>query len=345
MASLHTYKDQSGTRYRISYYIDGHQKTRRLPKGTSRAQADLVLAKYNQSLATHNIGLGHFVDPLKDTTILTLHEFHEWFLKNKVTAINRGKQIDPETIGDYNYAFKKLYEAVSPNSKVSSLNRSLPDIEKILGKLNQTSHSIVVRHLRAAWNFGIEKNVLSENPFKKISITRDRRIPDILTIEEVEKIAQSIEDPIAFVGFSLIRYNGLRPIEVCQNIQYSDIELDSKRITIPESKRVAGRKVPIIFDELVDILKKNWSEGYVVPWKPNSLSRHIRIVMNNVGIKKKNALRILRHTFAHRILEGTGNLRLVQLLLGHTQIQTTTIYTQIPTSDLTNYLTDLKIKI
>lgn len=345
MASLHTYKDQSGTRFRISYYIDGHQKTRRLPKGTSKTQADLVLSKYNQSLAKYHIGLGQFTDPLKDTTVLTLREFHEWFMNNKVTAIHRGREINPETLRDYDWAFKRLYETVPPNSKVSSLNKSLPAVEKMLSRFNPTSHSIIVRHLRAAWNFGIDKNVLSENPFKKISITRDRRIPDILTVEEVEKIAQNIKHPIAFLGFSLIRYNGLRPIEVCRNIQYSNIELDAKRITIPESKRVSGRKVPIIFDELVEILKNNWGTGYVVPWVTSSLSHYVRGVMKELGIEKRNALRILRHTFAHRILEGTGNLRLVQLLLGHSQIQTTTIYTQIPTSELTNYLTDLRIKI
>ena len=99
---------------------------------------------------------------------------------------------------------------------------------------------------------------------------------------------------------------------------------------------------------LLDILRRWWREGYaggllldggwlfpgqnpVNSLSTRQLSRAIRAAAASAEIDKRVSMHLLRHSFATHLLEQKVDIRLIQVLLGHSQLETTTLYAQVAT--------------
>ena len=180
MASLHKRKIKSGTAYRIAYRFAGKQKTKKLKKGTTFVQAKETCRKYNELLSKGIDPRGETAEPI------TISEFTEWFLRSKVCS--------KRTRDAYIYAFSLL-----PETAISAVDPI--EFEKRISKYSASSRSIIVRSLRAAWNFGIKQGVLKHNPFKTIPVSNKPRVPAVLTPDEKDRIYQEIVHPEALVSY------------------------------------------------------------------------------------------------------------------------------------------------
>ena len=175
------------------------------------------------------------------------------------------------------------------------------------------------------------------------------KIANILTIPEIESILNSIPNntPMAIRDlaiFELLYSCGLRVTELC-DLKISHILWDSDMI------RVLGKGDRERFVPLGPIAKENLT-NYLNQDRPlltkkqsnvsevflsrngNKLTRiMIWILLKkwtaNANIKKDVSPHTLRHSFATHLLEGGADLRSVQEMLGHADITTTQIYTQL----------------
>jgi len=176
--------------------------------------------------------------------------------------------------------------------------------------------------------------------------SKGRKIPAILTETEQGKLIEQ-PNPRYPTGqrnraiIIIMLDTGLRVSEVI-NLKWEHIDLMAGKLMVREGK--GGKDRTLWFNNRAEEALKSWRErqaekigncDYVfTTLKGGQLcSRYLRdMVYRYIGkanIKKSISPHNLRHTFATDLYRETGNLRLVQKMLGHADISTTQIYTHI----------------
>ena len=140
---------------------------------------------------------------------------------------------------------------------------------------------------------------------------------------------------------------GLRLAELCS--LNADLDLSKDEFSI----RGKGEKVRVVFlsEDAKDAIRaylakrKDMDEPLFVQFSnrktadgnrltPRSIERMVRECATMAGISKKVTPHVLRHSFATDLLENGADIRSVQVMLGHANIQTTQIYTHVTDKQL-----------
>jgi integrase/recombinase XerD len=201
--------------------------------------------------------------------------------------------------------------------------------------------------LRTFFDYACEQAWIGSNPARLMDSPRTGRLlPDILSVEEVERVLAQ-PDCSTKLGFrdrtmlELMYAAGLRVSEVCS---LRPLDLDPQAGVLKLwGKGGKERFVPLHLAAI------EYASVYLESWRPlfsprqeamflnrsgRALSRQglwklIRKYGMQAGIRSVISPHTLRHSFATHLLEGGADLRTVQLLLGHADIGTTEIYTHI----------------
>lgn len=153
-------------------------------------------------------------------------------------------------------------------------------------------------------------------------IRKTRKIPKAVRPEEFKLLIQKIprRDIVSRISFLLAYGSGMRVSEV---LRCSKEHFRGNSIFIPESKYGVERIVPI---------PKGWKDLFnkELPLKASSrtLERKFKKYAKIAGLPDYYTFHSLRHGFATRLLESGAPLNQVQVLLGHSNISTTSIYTK-----------------
>jgi integrase/recombinase XerD len=164
------------------------------------------------------------------------------------------------------------------------------------------------------------------------------KLPEVLSPEEVERLLNGLTSAKYRVFFTTMYATGLRLSEACR-LQTSDINAARGVILI----RGKGNKERLVTlkPRLYGILRAYWKqERPAKPWLFPVRGGHgpmppaaARLALNKAaqqaGLDKHITPHILRHSFATHLLENGTELRVIQLLLGHAHIETTTRYTRV----------------
>lgn len=180
------------------------------------------------------------------------------------------------------------------------------------------------------------------------------RIPDVLAPSEQKAFFRVVKGPRGRIGraknslrnlaiVSLMLDAGLRVAEVL-NLTWNDINLSRGEIHVKGGEGKKDRILWIAGDTLSYVRtlrrqKTNHTERIFCTNSGKPIdSRYVRRLIKSygqaAGIKKDVHPHMLRHSFATDLLRKTGNLRLLQVALGHADISTTTIYTHIANPEL-----------
>ena len=172
---------------------------------------------------------------------------------------------------------------------------------------------------------------------------KERKLPDILTISEVSLLfsapdIKTYKGLLDLVMIEMCYYCGLRVSELC-NLKIEDINFTALHLKVL-GKGSKERIVPFS-EELASYLtlylqrrEKIVNPFVFVHQNGKRVSRQylfleIKKYALKQGIKKNIHPHLFRHTFATNLLENGANLRQVQALLGHKNIETTEIYTHV----------------
>jgi integrase len=161
---------------------------------------------------------------------------------------------------------------------------------------------------------------------------QQRKIPKCIRPEEFKLLIESTprKDIIARISFLLAYASGMRVSEV---LRCSKEHLRDNSIFIPESKYGVERIVP---------LPKGWKKEFEMELQlkttARTLERKFKKYSRLANLPQHYTFHSLRHGFATRLLESGVPINQVQMLLGHSNIQTTSIYLKAnPTDALKSY--------
>jgi integrase/recombinase XerD len=163
-----------------------------------------------------------------------------------------------------------------------------------------------------------------------------RHLPVILSIDEVRKIIDSIHNLKHKSIVALMYSSGLR-LNECATLKPHHIESQRMKVRVEQGKGKKDRYT-ILSHQTLEILRQYFKSCHPRKWLfegPNGhlSKRTIGLIIEKAcfktGIKKRVSPHTLRHCFATHLLEQGVALQVIQQLLGHSSIKTTTIYTHV----------------
>lgn len=180
-----------------------------------------------------------------------------------------------------------------------------------------------------------------EMPWGKQCFPRVRRahkLPIVLCPEEVGKFFDNVPSLKYRAALMTCYGAGLRISEAVA-LKVSDIDSSRMLLRVEEGKGRKDRYV-MLSPRLLAVLRCYWRVArpklYLFPsWRQNrhlcatSLSLACRDASRTCGLNKRITAHMLRHSFATHLLENGTDVRVIQVLLGHTRIDTTARYTQV----------------
>jgi integrase/recombinase XerD len=212
-------------------------------------------------------------------------------------------------------------------------------IAENLSKASSSTIIIFLSALKYAFSNILKKDITSNIKRPK----KEKRIPSVLTKEEVKKLINSIVSKKSKLMISFMYACGFRVSELV-NLKVKDLNFEESIGNVRQGKGKKDRvfNIPefLISDlkEQVELQKKNNQEYLFTGPKgilsPRNLQKIIQKIAIKTGIKKEIHCHTLRHSFATHLLENGTDIRKIQELLGHADLSTTQIYTHISREEL-----------
>jgi site-specific recombinase XerD len=178
-------------------------------------------------------------------------------------------------------------------------------------------------------------------PYREIDLVyprRRERLPVILSEEEVARLIESASTAYHRVILMTLYGTGLRREELCR-LKVTDVDSHRMVIHVRQGKGQKDRDVTLS-PRLLEVLREYWRwrkpKIYLFPSYQRKRRKQpitsktvyyaVREAARRAGIKKKVSPHLLRHSWATHLLERGTDLKTIQMLLGHFDLEATTIY-------------------
>lgn len=192
--------------------------------------------------------------------------------------------------------------------------------------------------------------IYNKKDFKKLKHPKkSKKLPVVLTRKQIRLLLTQVINSKHKLILMLAYSAGLRVSEVV-NLRIRDIDCEEKTVMIRQGKGKKDR-ISILADKLIIDLKTmtNNKSGDLYLFESNRGGKLTRETLQKVfhkafaksGIKTQATFHSLRHSFATHLLENGTDIRYVQKLLGHSNIRTTQLYTQVTNPALKKIISPL----
>ncbi len=183
------------------------------------------------------------------------------------------------------------------------------------------------------------------------------RLPVVLSPEEVSRLIAAAPNIKHRTALAVAYGAGLRASEVCA-LKVGDVDSQRMVLRVEQGK---GRKdryallPPVLLEQLRAWWRVGHAQGKMLPggWlfpgldpmdplSTRQLNRAIHAAAEDARIDKRVSMHTLRHSFATHLLEARVDIRVIQVLLGHKKLETTTTYTHVATELLRQVISPLE---
>jgi len=183
----------------------------------------------------------------------------------------------------------------------------------------------------------------AEIPERIVYARTPRKLPSILSADEVVRFLEAVPSLKTRVALTTAYAAGLRASEAV-SLQVADIDSSRMVLQVRHGKGAKDRTV-MLSAALLAILRSYWRLARPTSWlfpgrspdKPidvQVLHAACRSATKAAGLTKRVSVHTLRHSFATHLLESGTDIRIIQVLLGHSNLSTTARYTHVATSTI-----------
>lgn len=253
-----------------------------------------------------------------------IHQYESYLSQNRINYV----KVDNKVINEY---LKYLQQK---GKKTSTISRSLASI-------------------RSFYQYLMRVKKIKHDPTENIQSPKvEKRVPNVLTSEEVEKLLSQPKD-VDLKGtrdkamLEVAYATGMRVTEII-SLNVDDVDLDSGFISCKSANR--QRNIPLgsisiaalreyIRDARPIMIKNDDETSLFVNVNGKRLTRQgfwkiVKYYKEQAHIEKDITPHILRHSFATHLLQNGAELKAIQTMLGHSDISSTQVYTQFQDAGL-----------
>jgi site-specific recombinase XerD len=276
-------------------------------------------------------------------------------LRQRMLDDMRMRKLQPRTQAGYIRAVRRLaifLERAPDTATADDLRRFQ------LHMVDQGASPITINATLTGLKFFFEITLSRAELLAKVQPVRvPQTLPVVLSQEEVARLLAAVTNLKHHTALSLAYGTGLRASEVI-GLKVTDI--DSARMTL-RVEQGKGRKdryamlSPLLLERLRTwwrtahaqgkILTNGWLFPGLDPMDPltvRQLNRAICAAANMALIDKRVSMHTLRHSFATHLLEQKVDIRVIQVMLGHKKLETTSLYTHVATQVLREVVSPLE---
>jgi integrase/recombinase XerD len=184
-----------------------------------------------------------------------------------------------------------------------------------------------------------------------------RKLPAVLSVEEVGQLLEAAPGPKYKAILATAYGAGLRVSEVA-SLKIDDIDSTRMLIRVEQGKGRKDRNA-MLSPQLLTLLRLWWKEGRrrgvmlphgwlfpgrgaADPISTRQINRAIHEAAEAAGIRKRVSPHTLRHSFATHLLEQDVDIRVIQVLLGHSKLDTTALYARVATKTIRSVTSPLE---
>jgi integrase/recombinase XerD len=270
-----------------------------------------------------------------------------------LNSLRVDKGLAENTIHAYRRDMTK-FGAFAAERKIATRDVTRSDLVEFLGSLYRARldsrsvarHLVTIRHF---FRFALLEGYVDEDPAVTIESPKFRHsLPEFLSVEDVDRLLKKpdISDPVGSRDRAMIElmYScGLRVSELC-GIRTSDLQMDpgcircigkgDKERLVPVGRQALAAVQHYLQTSRPKLLGEGSSPFLFLNQKGRRLDRITfwKILSDygrKAGLRKGLTPHMLRHSFATHLLDRGADLRSVQMMLGHSDISTTQIYTHV----------------
>lgn len=244
------------------------------------------------------------------------------------------------TVDSYLYHNKKFLEFAKKAPQDINEEDAKKFLAHLMTELRYSPRSVNLALSSAKFFYN---EILQNRAFNGVKAPKsEKKLPTVLTKDEIRKLLEVIENPKHRLLVEFMYSSGLRVSE-CVSLKIDDLDLQEKIGKVKHGKGNKERYI-IISDNLIHHLndyinKKKDISPYIfsIKGKPITIRQAQKVVKEaakKARIKKRVFCHALRSSFATHLLEAGTDIRVIQELLGHSDLSTTQIYTKVSTQQL-----------
>jgi len=277
------------------------------------------------------------------------------------TYLQLERNMSENTVHAYMHDVDMLFRFLEEEVESKSIAKiDLADLKEFLAFINKMelgahTQSRVISGIKAFFKYLLIEQVVENDQTELLESPRlGRKLPDFLSVEEIDQLINSIDLSQAEgernkAILETLYGCGLRVSELI-NLKISDLHFKEGIISVT-GKGNKQRLLPIggsaekqilIYKDQVRIhmpIDKKSEDILFLNRRGKKMSRQMVFVIiknlaEKIGLKKNISPHTFRHSFATHLVQNGADLRAVQELLGHVSITTTEIYTHLNREDL-----------